>query len=243
VEWLTKELTPIEKVRRNVILLGALAGLLAFFPVQTEEVNLFGARFTSDVVAFGIFHALATYTLVLSVRGVVQARAMDLERATYEAELEAQEQVALLKIDELRAKAKHAEDARMKMSRDAVEAAMVELDSARARRETALSDPGSGADKAREIAIVDRRIEHAEHRLREAQAQASSAVGEAFRAPPDLTRRAAKIRARLPFSKSLSWLILVGEYVAPVVFGALAAGLLFRTQDFPMLWELALRGS
>lgn len=74
MEWLTRELTPIEKVRRNVILLATLAALCSFFPIQTDQITFLGARFTSDVVAFGLFHALMFYVSVLSVRAYFHER-------------------------------------------------------------------------------------------------------------------------------------------------------------------------
>ena len=71
MEWITKELTSIEKVRRNVMLLAALACLVAFFPVRTDEISLLGAKFASDVLAFALFHALAFYTATLCVRALI----------------------------------------------------------------------------------------------------------------------------------------------------------------------------
>lgn len=68
MEWLIQELTPIEKVRRNVILLATLACLASFFVIETDQMAFLGARLSSDVVMFGLFHALIFYTGVLLVR-------------------------------------------------------------------------------------------------------------------------------------------------------------------------------
>lgn len=68
MEWLIQELTPIEKVRRNVILLATLAYLASFFVIETDQMAFLGARLSSDVVMFGLFHALVFYTGVLLVR-------------------------------------------------------------------------------------------------------------------------------------------------------------------------------
>ncbi len=74
MEWLTRELTPIEKVRRNVILLAALAFLASFFVIETDQMTFLGAKFSSDVIMFGIFHALAFYTGVLGMRAYFHER-------------------------------------------------------------------------------------------------------------------------------------------------------------------------
>lgn len=91
MDWLTKELTAIEKIRRNVVLLATLSLLISFFPVETDQISLVGATFSSDVVGFGLFHALIFYSSVLGVRTFIQWRLHDISQRKLEDAIEASE--------------------------------------------------------------------------------------------------------------------------------------------------------
>lgn len=73
MKWLIDQLTPIGRIRRNVVLLGALAVVLSYFSVQTSDVAFLGARFSNDTLYFALFHLLSFYVAVLAYRLAVHA--------------------------------------------------------------------------------------------------------------------------------------------------------------------------
>lgn len=250
MDWLTRELTAIDKVRRNVVLLAALSTLLAFFPVRTDEISLLGARFTSDVVAFGLFHALVFYTLVLATRGWLHALAMNFERLNFDRQLD--EQLAALGGEGDKAKAAHAA-----ALRPAILECEVNLEECVRRAETAASEldivrmragARSGTprpDAANAVAAAEHALDAARAEVGREQTRLNVLMKAGDAEVADETRfvplvRARRLSAQRPLVGVIAGYVIVGEYLFPVLFGAFMAFLLYRTQDFPMLWELQL---
>jgi hypothetical protein len=55
-------------------------------------------------------------------------------------------------------------------------------------------------------------------------------------------QRADQIEREKPVATFLSTYVVVGEYLFPVAMGAMAAGILYVSQDPTMLWELHIPG-
>lgn len=72
-ESILSNLTPTEKVRRNVVLLAALSFLLLNFQINTDGVNFLGAQLPREVLYFAIFHALFFYLVALASHGILVA--------------------------------------------------------------------------------------------------------------------------------------------------------------------------
>lgn len=268
MDWLTRELTAIEKVRRNVVLLAALSALLAFFPVQADQISILGARFTSDVVSFSIFHALVFYTMVLATRAFIHGRIANFERTQFEDDLEKQldglttpqqsrsellAAISKTEADERDLRAKRDLDrierlAELNKSHEAwlsrrgeLEHQMMEDDLSEHEKSRALEEKARCVSKALQV-----EQETAQYRAlidAEDRAPCASDQLKLNLAARDFKtkRRSQAIAQQAPFSAFVSTYVIVGEYLFPIAFGVVSAYLLVATQTFPMLWELSLR--
>lgn len=217
MEWLTKDLTDVAKVRRNVILLAALAALLAVFPVQTNEVSLLGARFTSEVVAFGIFHALIFYTFTLGVRTMLHVTLTSIDRRKFQQDVRSHLQATLGQNPD--------------------------------------QTPSTTSYIADIANTIYHYIDHTRDQIDRLEKESGRPLPETHplrkrldRARIDLARRIADDQTRSVLASHwtvqvVSMYVFVGEYLFPILAGTVAAGLLYLSQDFPMLWQLNLQSS
>jgi hypothetical protein len=272
MEWLTRELTSIEKVRRNVILLAALACLLSIFPVETDQFSFLGARFTSEVVTFAVFHTLAFYTATLTVRSFIHSTIIDFEKNHFEHEIDkrledisAQQPrrtVEELKtaVEEMEATETAARNQRAieRGERDAAWLKMLEDLAARRRNlEEEIAEgiwPQLRAAQAREE-ISQCLLNEAKIREQVSLFRMQAAYEDARPKPSakqrrllaELERKAERHRTVLaqqgPFAGLVNFYVYVGEYLFPIAFGVLGAVLLLTTHDVAMVWELQLRTS
>ncbi len=199
MEWLIQELTPIEKVRRNVILLATLAYLASFFVIQTDQMAFLGARLSSDVVMFGLFHALVFYT------GVLLVRARFHERLVREA----------ADADQF--------DRMQRLDRARNDLAQVEAFISGGTKQH-LADPVTQQTIGRTYE------ESSEAEQRAAQRHKATAL-----------RQIKDLAGVRTFRQQGRWLVVIGEFGFPIIYGIIAAIFLLNTQSFPMLWELHLR--
>jgi hypothetical protein len=241
---------------------------LAFFPVRTEEFSLLGAKFTNDVVAFALFHALSFYTLVLLVRGFIHSRLIAFERTHFEREVERMldginEQPHRLR-DELRATVQEMEAAESATDAERVKESAERESLLRENLEKTLAARDEIERQTRNIDVHPEgqvwlrtqlqtqvsRARIAEHELLLHRARVQHERNRPRRSSSlrrsleDLElkakRRVATVAAQAPFAAFLGGYVFVGEFLFPVGFGALAAFWLLRTQQFPMLWDLTL---
>lgn len=267
MEWLTREFTAIEKVRRNVVLLGALAYLLAFFPVASDKISLLGAEFASEVLAFAIFHGLIFYTLTLCVRSIINISLTQFERVQFEHDMEKRlddldKQQPRRTADELEsaiqsmeAEESAAQDQRAleRRARDAAwEKMREELQERRRTLEAGIAEGLMGdfraAQAREEIAQCSAREAKILEQLAQFRLQAS--YEDARPRPSTRQRRLlAELEQRrqqrretmaqqAPFANLIYGYVFLGEYLFPIGFGLLAANLLYQSQDITMLGEL-----
>lgn len=247
MDWLTSELTAIEKVRRNVVLLSALAGLLAFFPVRTDEISFFGARFTSDVVAFGIFHALMFYTIVLGVRAFIHRRLAFFDSDVFQSQLQAKLEETSFKIETAQTKRAQAHEQRRTLATIVTQQMDERIPTLKRRllelREIlnkSTSDDERAGDRFLEAVDLKAELQECEARLAQGRATLSEPLGEDAETS-DLNKQLFRYRKQGPFVAFVGIFITIGEYAFPCVLGLVAAFAVLATQDFPMLWELKLR--
>lgn len=252
MDWITRELTAVEKVRRNVMLLSALACLVAFFPVRADEVSLLGAKFESDVVAFALFHALMFYTATLCVRTLIfrQLTAHGIEDFSEEIEGKIE---ATARTENAHWK-EQIDDAAHAVRKQ--EAEIAELDSQLAAAQSALLMAEDAAKKTKRLGTTETarliadvtscsdRVEACTFERERAEAGLQGLRILVHRVEDSARTAAAQRRMRLtargPTAQMLAIYVFLGEYLLPIAFGIGAAVLLQRSQAFPMLWEISL---
>jgi hypothetical protein len=199
MEWLIQELTPIDKVRRNVILLATLAYLASFFVIETDRMAFLGAGFSSDAIMFGLFHALVFYT------GVLLVRARFHERLVREA-ADADQFDRIPRLDQ-------------------------------ARKE--LAQVGAFISGETKYHVMDPVTQQTIGRTYEESGEAEQLAAQ--RAKSVALRQIKDLTGVRTFRQQGRWLVVIGEFAFPILYGIFGAILLLKTQSFPMLWELHLR--
>ena len=252
MEWLTKELTAIEKVRRNVMLLSALALLVAFFPVRNSEISLLGAQFSSDVVAFALFHALLFYTATICVRTLIFRQLTNQHIEDFSEEID--ERIEASARTEKAYWTEQIEDAAHSVRKQ--EALIVDLETQLLAAQAELAKAEEVARKpkrlgtaetARQAAEVVERtniVETLKFERTTAEAGLQSVRVHALRVEDSVKaaaqQRASHLSARGPTARMLAVYVMVGEYLFPIAVGVAATALLLRSQSFPMFWEIPL---
>lgn len=246
MEFLTRELTSIEKVRRNVILLAALAALLALFPVRTDEVTFFGAKFTSGVVAFGVFHALLFYTLVMASRALLQQGVVSFDGEAFDSQIEANIAAEQVRVAALRSETEQQRGDAVGQIEERIRRITHELDRVKTAQNTTGSVTIDERARAgwRAIGLGD-----SSARIRRLEAQRTAAINEQERLEAQIADevgsrphyRESRLRWHRTFARLLAVYVFVGEYLFPIVVGAAGCAMLLLSQQFPMVWQLSLR--
>jgi hypothetical protein len=252
LDWITKELTGIDKVRRNVMLLSALACLVAFFPVRSEEISLLGAKFASDVVAFALFHALMFYTATLAVRTFIFRQLTKHSIEDFSEEIE--ERIAAsaqtektywkTRIDDAAHEVRKQEAEIGDLDQQIVEAQSELAKAEKAARSSRRIGTAETARLAADVTLCSDQVEalkfergRAEGGLQNLRVMAARVADSARSAA---NYRATRLSARGPTARGLAVYVILGEYVLPIVFGIASAALLRESQTFPLLWDVPL---
>jgi len=263
MNWLTSQLTGIEKVRRNVMLFAAFSILLALFPIGTSHVSIFGAPFSSDVIVFGLFYGLSFYTISMMARAWLHFQANPLEDALFAASVERELADVRAKAFELRENAIKQRRAQLERVQDrirlfATDARKAEEQLQRFRELSALTDRPLSFDETAvdrekwvrsvEVGITTQQaaLERNRERLNEAVKAKGSLDAlpeidpESEAAARQLDLRAAGLSSRSTVVERTNLFIFAGEYALPIVGGLVGCALLLLTHDFPMPWEIQI---